>query len=245
MTPELLLEGATSYDKLGAAVGAADLNGDARSDLLAGVPNGDALGRAQAGLLLGLQGQPAGPNVPDLTIYGAAAGDRAGAALAVADVTGDGRVDLILGAPRADSFAGTDVGRVYVLAGPIGPPLPPTLNAEAVGGDVRLSWLDDPGFMSYEVLYSMRPYFNAGDLDVAKATVNGTSWIHAGAAHNTANNYCYLLRGVTAAGQRSSPFKSPMRVHLWPDGWWITGTAAMQWLKAAQPRSGRLGRGSR
>ena len=118
--PELLLEGATSVDKLGAAVGAADLNGDGRSDLLAGVPSGDALGRAQAGLLLGLQGQPAGPNMPDLTIYGAAAGDRTGAALAVADVTGDGLADLILGAPRADPFTGTDAGRVSVLAGPIG-----------------------------------------------------------------------------------------------------------------------------
>ncbi len=130
VTPELLLEGATSYDKLGAAVGAVDLNGDGRSDLLAGVPNGDAPGRPQSGLLLGLQGQPTGPlvaqaNVPDLTIYGAFAGDRTGITLAGADVTGDGRLDLILAAPRADSFSGTDAGRIYVLAGPIGPPPPP------------------------------------------------------------------------------------------------------------------------
>ena len=44
----IVLAGADSYDKLGTAVGAADLDQDGVVDVLAGAPNGDPPGRPQA-----------------------------------------------------------------------------------------------------------------------------------------------------------------------------------------------------
>ncbi|MBM3677381.1 MAG: hypothetical protein FJW96_05785, partial [Actinobacteria bacterium] len=54
----------------------------------------------------------------NLQINGAAAGDRAGLALASAgDVNGDGRADVIVGAYRADNRRRVDSGSAYVLFG--------------------------------------------------------------------------------------------------------------------------------
>ena len=120
---ELVVEGRDAYDRLGAWTGAADLDGDGKADLMAGAPNADPPGRAQAGMVVALSGaQITGQRLPassaDLIIYGADDGDRAGTSLAVANATGDAFIDMIVGAPRADSVMGIDAGRVYLLPGP-------------------------------------------------------------------------------------------------------------------------------
>ncbi|MBI3653967.1 MAG: FG-GAP repeat protein [Acidobacteria bacterium] len=55
----------------------------------------------------------------NVAIYGANSADHLGAAVAVGDVTGDGRADLILGAPDADgpSEARVDSGEAYLISG--------------------------------------------------------------------------------------------------------------------------------
>ena len=120
---ELFVEGRDAFDRLGAWTGAADLDGDGRADLMAGAPNADPPGRAQAGMVVALSGaqitgQPLPASSADLIIYGADDGDRAGTGLAVANATGDAFIDMIVGAPRADSATGIDAGRVYLLPGP-------------------------------------------------------------------------------------------------------------------------------
>lgn len=56
---------------------------------------------------------------PNLSIYGNSAGDHLGASVATGDVTGDGTVDLVLGAPDADGPADgrADAGEAYLITG--------------------------------------------------------------------------------------------------------------------------------
>ena len=55
-----------------------------------------------------------------LELSGERAGDGLGAALAIGDVNGDGKNDLIIGAPTADADPNRpDSGKVYVVYGPL------------------------------------------------------------------------------------------------------------------------------
>lgn len=110
-------------DQLGAAVSAAgDVNGDGFMDLLIAAPNASPLGRDQAGaayLVFGKAGGwgnldlstvsfDAGFNGQVLRIAGAAGSDALGTAVSGwGDVNGDGLSDILLGAPGANSGAGS------------------------------------------------------------------------------------------------------------------------------------------
>lgn len=110
---------------LPSALAAADLNGDGLDDLIAGSPLASApQGRTGAGRVYILLGSPDLQGVIDLsqgqqslTILGIGRDDRLGGALAAADLTGDGAVELLIatafssgtGAPRADT------GQVYAV----------------------------------------------------------------------------------------------------------------------------------
>jgi hypothetical protein len=93
------------------------------------------------------------------------------------------------------------------------PPAAPTLSISVSGADVLLTWTHDPAFASYQVWYSTDPYFapvtDCGNPPVGMACVAvsapTSSHTHTGAAADVAHNYAYLLLGVDAAGQRSSP----------------------------------------
>jgi hypothetical protein len=106
---------------LGNHLGAADLNGDGVSDLIAGTPGSDAAG-ADAGEVYvffggaGIAGRDlsAGQKA-DLTFVGQAAGDRFGYSAGY-DASGDGRQDLVVGALWEDT-GGAQAGRVYVFLG--------------------------------------------------------------------------------------------------------------------------------
>lgn len=101
-----------SGNRLGAAVVAADVNGDGFLDVVGGAThvatNGSLSGRVTAfafgtGAALGY-------------LNGAAAGDQFGRTLAnMGDLDGDGRDDLAVGAPLADP-AGADSGRVVIVS---------------------------------------------------------------------------------------------------------------------------------
>jgi FG-GAP repeat len=120
------LAGTAAGEGFGTVVaGGGDVNGDGRPDLVVGAPHAAVEGRADAGRVQVFSG-PDGR--PLLTLAGNT-GDQLGSAVAFAgDVNGDGRADLVLGAPLFDALTAPDVGIVAVVSSPgpaTGPP-PPT-----------------------------------------------------------------------------------------------------------------------
>ena len=127
-----LLSGSVADGRVGfATAGGADLTGDGKDDLLLGAYGFDPNGAVYV---------VAGPVAADATldatptIAGLKELDELGSAVAIADVTGDGKPDAILGAHGAKSNAGI----VYVLPGPLGATIDLTTAIELrgeVGGD--------------------------------------------------------------------------------------------------------------
>ena len=98
----------------------ADLDGDGLMDLVVGTPLGDSnegnVGTVQVFLSSGTLTSAVDlvASSADITISGAADGDRFGATVATGDLNGDGDEDLVIGAPRAEGH-----GMVYVFSGPL------------------------------------------------------------------------------------------------------------------------------
>jgi hypothetical protein len=117
---------ASTDDRFGAALVAADFTGDGRDDLAVGSPYEDIGAFVNAGAVTVLFGSATGltgdgaqslnqdsPGAPDSS----ESGDHFGVALAAGDVTGDGHLDLVVGAPGEDIGAVPNAGAVTLFLG--------------------------------------------------------------------------------------------------------------------------------
>jgi hypothetical protein len=113
-------------DFLGNAAGGAGLDGSGVNALFVGAPGagGPAGARRAAGALFFLDaaGLSSGVRAADaplkLTVYGANANDALGTSAAAGDMTGDGRLEVIVLAMRSSGPAGArpEAGQVYIIA---------------------------------------------------------------------------------------------------------------------------------
>ena len=113
-------------DRLGDSVAATgDVNGDGRMDFVVGAPFASNLNRAASGTAYVIYGRTA-PFTIDLRtltaaqgfrIDGPSANSRAGWDVAAGDINGDGRFDVVVGAPGADSRGRIDNGSAFVIFG--------------------------------------------------------------------------------------------------------------------------------
>jgi hypothetical protein len=120
------IDGAAMSNQAGFSVGGAgDFNGDGRSDVLVGA-SGASFNGSGSGATYVIYGQAAsdpadidlaGITTRGMRIDGALAGDTSGSSVGGAgDVNGDGRSDVVIGAPSAHN-TGVGSGSVYVVYG--------------------------------------------------------------------------------------------------------------------------------
>jgi len=113
------ITGAASGDRCGTSVAMADLDGDGIDELLLGAPDAKNLGTQGGSIYLFRGGATlvSGSAGDAVTRFdGENSGDRLGQVMALGDVDGDGRADLLASAPQHDLPA-ANAGRAYLVRG--------------------------------------------------------------------------------------------------------------------------------
>ncbi|HWQ34058.1 MAG TPA: Ig-like domain-containing protein [Blastocatellia bacterium] len=118
------ITGQIPFGQIGSQLATGDVNGDGLAEIAIGEPLFDS--QSQRGALYMVYGAATlsgnrsfGGSSSDLSVIGRDPGDRLGTAVAIGDVNGDGRGDLIIGAPGSDGFGNSNfaAGEVNVLLG--------------------------------------------------------------------------------------------------------------------------------
>jgi hypothetical protein len=158
-TPDLTVFGADAGDYLADrfSLTSGDFNGDGKDDILVGAPlaDGPDNARTNAGEAYVIFGRDDGEasldlavDEPDLTVFGADAGDNLGFVVAAGDVNGDGTDDILVGARFATPAGGAlSSGEAYVLFG--SPSLKGTLDIAQGQQNVTIAGASAGDFLGY------------------------------------------------------------------------------------------------
>jgi hypothetical protein len=110
-------DGATNGDAFGTSVSASDINADGKPDIVVGAPNATSTGGGAGGGRAYIYNGATGSTTPMFTLNGLVGGGHFGTSVAGAgDVNGDGKGDVIVGAPDTN----TSKGRAVVFSGASG-----------------------------------------------------------------------------------------------------------------------------
>jgi Ca2+-binding RTX toxin-like protein len=124
----IIIDGVNAGDHAGTSVGSvSDLNGDGKAEILIGAPGMENGAIADAGAAFVIFGKsvaggvdlndPFTGNGGGYAIKGQSSGDAAGTTImAITDLNGDGKADILVGAPGNDS-GGANAGAAYVVWG--------------------------------------------------------------------------------------------------------------------------------
>jgi hypothetical protein len=115
------VEGLDGDDNVGiSGVGLGDLDGDGLSEWALGARFGDATATDAGGVYVFFGGPPSGAldlNDADITLGGAASGDRLGWELSANDLDGDGLPELLTGAYTVEVGSLSDAGAAWIVLG--------------------------------------------------------------------------------------------------------------------------------
>ena len=150
--------GSSYDDQSGRAVAYGDINGDGYMDIIIGAHQADPGGRSNAGETYVIFGSSSPPATIDLstesagiTVYGVAASDQSGVAVASGNINGDAYDDLIIGAWGADPGGRTDAGETYVIFGSSFPSPPYSIDLSTQSADITVSGAANYDYTGYAV----------------------------------------------------------------------------------------------
>jgi len=124
-----VLRGATAQEQFGWALAGGDVNGDGVSDLIVSAPYRTVNGAFGAGAICVYYGGKIPTGAPDQVISGGEANATMGSSLAVGDLDGDGRADILAGTPGS----GGGKGVAFLISGAPSLSGPVRLDGEAAG----------------------------------------------------------------------------------------------------------------
>ena len=192
----VFLQGEKEDDLAGNFIAVGDVDGDDGDDILIGAPGNDLAGvdAGKAYLMLARTLPPGGIGQhiislgnADYVFLGEREGDRAGFAGASGDIDGDGKADILIGAPGNDD-GGEDAGKLYLFLG------------SGLQGGQTFSLVDaDYVFLGENEGDNIGESISLGDVDG-----DGKADILIGAKqHNSAAGKTYLILGSSIADSQT------------------------------------------